>query len=75
MMPRFKIRRHDVRAAARLPWILKDGQRPAWLGQYESHERALVAMDNAARYGLGLAPRLALDVGEIRAAMSDRLAS
>ena len=70
MSARFKIKRHGLDVVMRAPWVLRDRTRPAYLGQYRTHERALAAMDNIIRVERGVPPRLALAPGQAREAAS-----
>lgn len=68
--PRFRVKRHPVGVVADRPWIVKDAARPAFLGHYATHSRALMAIDNIVRADRGMPPRLDVNVDEIREAMS-----
>lgn len=69
---RFTIRRAAVAEAMRSPWALRDVARPAYVGQFTTHERAILAMSNQLRAEAGLPPRLSITVPEILAAMGKR---
>ena len=44
-MRRFVIKRHPVSLNTRLPWVMRDRQRPAFLGHYATHALAIAAVD------------------------------
>jgi hypothetical protein len=70
---RFRIRKHcgDFPSIAQplYPWRLTDRSRPAYLGQYTTHERAVAGMNAILRLEHGFPLKLDLPVDEIRAAM------
>jgi len=63
---RFVIKRHPLALAARSPWVLRDRQRPAYLGHFARHDLALAAVDRKLTDERGYVP----SVTEIREAMS-----
>lgn len=69
---RFVIRRMDVAEPKRSPWALRDAARPAYVGQFATHERAVLAVSNQLRAEAGLPPRLSITVPEILAEMEKR---
>lgn len=73
-MSRFTIRRlkGDAGRSTRSPWILRDAERPHFLGQYARHELAIAAVSAKLREEHGLAPALDLDRDEIIAEMRRR---
>lgn len=62
---RFVIKRHAVATLARNPWVMRDRQRPAFLGQYPTHALAIAAVDRTLSNESGIPTRR-----EIREAMS-----
>ena len=73
-MSRFTIRRlrGDAGRSTRSPWVLRDAERPHFLGQYARHDLAIAAVSAKLREERGLAPALDLDRDEILAEMRRR---
>ena len=73
-MSRFTIRRlkGDAGRSTRSPWVLRDAERPHFLGQYARHNLAIAAASAKLREERGLAPALDLETSEIREAMQKR---
>lgn len=40
---RFVVRRHPIGDGYRAPWVLKDREHPAFVGQYRTHGAAIAA--------------------------------
>lgn len=68
--PRFRVKRHKGDDVPAKPWAVKDAARPAFIGQYASHELAMTAIDNVVRAEMKMLPRPSFTVAEIREAMS-----
>ena len=73
-MIRFTIRRlkGDAGRSTRSPWVLRDAERPHFLGQYARQDLAIAAVSAKLREERGLAPALDLDRDEIIAEMRRR---
>lgn len=68
-MARFKIKRHPIGVNVRAPWVLRDRNRPAFVGQYPTLARAVTAADNIVRTELGMPQRLTISKADIIATM------
>jgi hypothetical protein len=62
---RFVIKRHPIALSTRSPWVMRDRQRPAFLGHYATHALAIAAVDAKLSEETGIPTRRA-----IREAMS-----
>lgn len=67
--PRFRVKRHKIDSMSSRPWAVKDAARPAFVGQYATHELAMMAIDNVVRGERGMPARLPITRAEIREAM------
>lgn len=63
---RFVIKRHAVTTSTKNPWVLRDRQRPHYLGHYARHDLAIAAVDRKLADERGYVP----SVAEIREAMA-----
>ena len=63
---RFVIKRHPITFSTRSPWVLRDRQRPAYLGHFARHDLAIAAVDRKLADERGYVP----SVAEIREAMT-----
>lgn len=70
MGARFRVKRHKFGVVTRSPWIVKDRERPAFVGQYATHALAMRAIDNTVRRERGMPDRLNVSAAEIREAMA-----
>mgnify|MGYP001235101377 FL=1 len=73
-MSRFMIRRlkGDAGRSTRSPWVMRDAERPSFLGQYARHDLAIAAASAKLREERGLAPALDLEADAIVAEMRRR---
>jgi hypothetical protein len=64
MSARFRVKRHRIDVSTSSPWVVKDRQRPAFVGQYATHALAIAAVDRRLSEERGIPTRR-----EIREAM------
>lgn len=72
MSARFTIRRHSPHTLTAHPWVMRDAERPSFVGQYTRHDLAVAAMDATVRRERGLAPVLDVQTDDILVAMQRR---
>ena len=70
MSARFRVKRHKLDVVTRSPWVVRDRERPAFVGQYATLALAIRAIDNTVRRERGMPDRLDISVAEIREAMA-----